>query len=103
MSFLISIAGPSGVGKTTIANMILSINQPNNSLIISGDDAHKWERASEYWQSFTHLDPEANNLEQDYLQLLALKSGETINRRHYNHSNGRFDEPEVITPKEVII
>ena len=103
MNFLISIAGPSGVGKTTMANMLLSISDYNSSIIISGDDAHKWERKSKNWQVFTHLNPEANNLHEDYIQLLSLKNNNTISRKHYNHSNGLFDQPEIIEPKNTII
>lgn len=100
---LISISGPSGVGKTTIANLILSINDYNTSIIISGDDAHKWERNNKNWQKFTHLNPEANNLEKDYEQLLLLKNNKSITRSHYNHSTGLFDAPTNIEPKDTII
>lgn len=103
MNFLISIAGPSGVGKTTMANLILSTNKYNSSIIISGDDAHKWTRNSENWQKYTHLNPEANNLDNDYQQLLALKNNNPIERSHYNHNNGLFDEPTKIYPKELIV
>jgi uridine kinase/ribulose-5-phosphate 4-epimerase/fuculose-1-phosphate aldolase len=103
MSFLVNIAGPSGVGKTTITNLILSVSDYGKSTIISGDDAHKWPRNDLNWQIFTHLNPEANNLQEDYNQLLMLKKGYSIKRSHYNHSNGLFDEPTEISSNNILI
>jgi uridine kinase len=103
MNLLINIAGPSGVGKTTIANLIHAVNNYDSSIVISGDDAHKWERNNKNWQHITHLHPEANNLEQEYEQLSLLKNNKSINRSHYNHSTGLFDKPEIINSKKIII
>jgi uridine kinase/ribulose-5-phosphate 4-epimerase/fuculose-1-phosphate aldolase len=103
MNFLVSITGPSGVGKTTIANLFLSTSKYNSSTIVSGDDAHKWIRNSKNWQRYTHLNPEANNLSNDYEQLLLLKNNNSIERSHYNHNNGLFDEPTKIYPKKLIV
>lgn len=100
---IISISGPSGVGKTTIANLIHAVNVYDSSMIISGDDAHKWERNNQNWQRFTHLNPEANNLEQDYEHLCLLKNNHSIKRSHYNHSTGAFDKLEIVKPKQIII
>jgi len=59
---IIAISGSSGVGKTTISRLI-SIALPNEkTLVFSGDDLHKWERGDNKWQTYTHLNPEANNL-----------------------------------------
>ena len=103
MNFLINIAGPSGVGKTTMANLISSINDYDTSIIISGDDAHKWPRNHENWKKYTHLNPEANNLDNDYQQLLLLKNNNLITRSHYNHTTGLFDEQKQIYSKQFII
>ena len=66
---VISISGPSGVGKTTISNLIISVLEANSAIIISGDDSHKWERGSDNWKNFTHLNPEANNIDKEFKQL----------------------------------
>lgn len=42
MNSLICIAGTSGVGKTTVANLLSCVLENNSSIIISGDDCHKW-------------------------------------------------------------
>jgi len=103
MNFLINIAGPSGVGKTTMANMIMSVNEFDSSVIISGDDSHKWPRGHINWEKYTHLNPKANNLEKEYTQLLELKNNKQIFRSHYNHTNGMFDQETLINPKKNII
>jgi len=103
MNKIISISGPSGVGKTTISNLIMSVLDAGSTTIISGDDAHRWERGNDNWKKFTHLNPAANNIEQDFKQLLDLKNNKQIKRRHYNHNTGMFDSPEIIIPKKNII
>ena len=74
MNKLICISGTSGVGKTTIANLLSCIMENDSSIIISGDDCHKWERNNEMWKKFTHLNPEANNIELEFETLLKLKN-----------------------------
>jgi uridine kinase/ribulose-5-phosphate 4-epimerase/fuculose-1-phosphate aldolase len=103
MNYLINIAGPSGVGKTTIANLILSMQEYNSCIIVSGDDSHKWERGSKNWQKFTHLNPEANNIKDEFKQLFLLKNDKIIKRKNYNHATGKFDPEKEITPKKIII
>lgn len=99
---IISISGPSGVGKTSIANLMMCV-LGQDSLILSGDDSHKWERGDPHWKRYTHLDPIANNLQNEKAQLLDLKNNKLISRRHYNHNTGRFDKEQVIIPKSNII
>lgn len=103
MNFLINIAGPSGVGKTTIAHLIMSINDYDSSIVISGDDSHKWERNDKNWNKYTHLNPFANNLDEEAEQLKILKNNLPITRKCYNHSTGIFDQPKIINPKKTII
>jgi uridine kinase/ribulose-5-phosphate 4-epimerase/fuculose-1-phosphate aldolase len=103
MNKIISVSGPSGVGKTTLSKIISICLGHTKSLIVSGDDSHKWERGDENWKFITHLNPAANNIEQEITHLTALKEGTEIHRRLYNHSSGLFSEPTRITPKENII
>lgn len=100
---LFCITGPSGVGKTTMAKLLACVLNYDQTVIISGDDAHKWPRDSENWLKYTHLNPESNNLEYEFEQLTNIKNNLPINRRIYNHSNGEFDDTVVINPKEIII
>jgi uridine kinase/ribulose-5-phosphate 4-epimerase/fuculose-1-phosphate aldolase len=98
---IISITGPSGTGKTTISNIISCIF--NDSIIISGDDSHRWEREAEQWKVFTHLNPKANDLDKEEDQINSLKRGESIMRRVYNHDTGKFNKVLQINPAQTII
>jgi uridine kinase/ribulose-5-phosphate 4-epimerase/fuculose-1-phosphate aldolase len=100
---IICISGASGVGKTTIAKLLLCLFNSKEAMIVSGDDSHKWERNNEHWKQYTHLNPAANNLENEYESLSCLKRGEKIVRKTYNHSNGLFDEPKIVEPCKNII
>ena len=100
---IISVSGSSGVGKTTLTKLIESVIGSNNTVCLSGDDLHRWERNDSIWDTHTHLDPNSNDLDMGYSQILSLKRGESISRRFYNHDTGKFDLPTTITPKPFLI
>ena len=102
-SIVISISGPSGVGKTTIAKMLFIVCGSTNALLLSDDDLHKWPRLDLNWKKFTHLDPAANNIQDGIEQTKKLKSGSAVSRTHYDHATGVFMDPVVIEPKKYII
>ena len=101
--FLLGIGGNSGVGKTTISGAISSIFSPLNSLVIRGDDMHKWQRGHEKWEEFTHLDPKANLLHKEIVMLNDLKSGKRISRKTYDHDHGTFTDAAMFSPRNVTI
>ena len=101
--YLITISGDSGAGKTSLSDGLVSIVGQKNSLLLCGDGMHKWERGHDNWQSYTHLNPKANELHNDYFNFLALKMGQSIHRREYDHATGKFTAPRRIAPKPVII
>ena len=101
--FFLGIGGNSGVGKTTISEAISSIFSLSNSLVIRGDDMHKWQRGHKKWSEFTHLDPKANLLHQDITMLNDLKSGKRISRRIYDHESGTFTDTSVFLPRNITI
>lgn len=100
--FIICISGESGVGKSTIAK-IISLYYKNNTTTISSDDLHKWIRTDIHWNTFTHLNPEANNLELGDIHLKELSLNKSIYRSVYNHKTGYFEPPIKIEPKSIII
>ena len=101
--FLIGIGGNSGTGKSTISNALLRILTPQNTVIIRGDDMHKWQRGHEKWQDFTHLDPKANHLHSEIDSLKKLKAGRKVYRRHYDHDTGQFTQEKLLKAKNIII
>lgn len=101
--FIIGISGESGVGKSSICEMLSLLYGPENITIISTDDLHKWERNNPAWNSITHLNPEANNLELGDMHLLELSQNKPIYRSVYNHKTGNFNPPKKIEPKSIVI
>ena len=101
--YLVGIGGDSGVGKTTIAESLSNIFTSMNSMVIKGDDMHKWQRGHEKWEEFTHLDPKANLLHQEIVMLNDLKSGKNILRKMYNHDDGTFSGDLRISSNNLII
>ena len=99
---VISIAGDSGSGKTTLVNALESLLF-DSSITIETDRYHKWERTSDMWSKYTHLHPEANHLEKMSEDVFRLKLGETIFSIDYDHSTGKFTEPQKIESKPFLL
>lgn len=103
MANVISISGSSGVGKTTLSKVITMAIGEDRCLSLSGDDLHRWERNDPLWNFYTHLNPQANDLERGHDDLLQLSLGSSIWRKHYDHNSGKFTEPNLIEAKSVIV
>lgn len=101
--YLIGIGGDSASGKSTLSNALAEVFELSNTSIIRGDDMHKWERGNENWNVFTHLDPRANKIHEDFEHAKELKSGNSIQRRNYDHSTGKFTLPKFIKPNKLIV
>jgi len=101
--YLVGVGGDSGVGKTTLAKSLSNIFTSMNSIVIRGDDMHKWQRGHEKWEEFNHLDPKANLLHQEIGMLNSLKSGKSIIRKTYNHDDGTFSKDLLLSPNNLII
>ena len=102
-SFLVGIAGDSGAGKTTLLKAIVDIIGDNKTTTLEGDGDHKWERGDENWNTFTHLNPRANNLNFQMYTLMQLKKGNSVIRSDYDHTNGVFKKGVSYTSNDFII
>jgi len=101
--FLLGIGGNSGVGKTTLTKNVEAMFGKVNTTILRGDDRHKWQRGSEEWKQFTHLNPKANLLHQEIETLRALKRGKKVWRRFYDHSTGTFTKSFPVIPSRMMV
>lgn len=101
--FLVGIGGDSGVGKSTLTELLTNLFGAHNMTIIRGDDMHRWERGHDKWEEVTHLSPKANYLHEDIRHLKTLKDGKKVLRRFYDHGSGRFTEPFKIYPNKIVV
>jgi len=88
---LISIAGDSASGKSTLTNLITEFFGSKFVDTVELDSFHRYERDDPIWDNKTHLDPEMNNLVKFKKTILNLVNGETQIIQNYNHLNGTFD------------
>lgn len=103
MNNLICISGASGVGKTTISRLLAIVMESDDTLVLCGDDLHKWDRKDKNWEIYTHLNPQANDLETGFRHIVDLMENKKIFRKTYNHETGLFNEEKEIEPKKNII
>lgn len=101
-NFVIGISGDSGSGKTSLQNKLCDLFTEKQLLVIEGDGDHKWERGNEKWKEYTHLDPKANFLYRQAMDIYKLKNGESVHRVNYDHSTGKFTKTYTISPKKFI-
>ncbi len=101
--YLVGVAGDSGSGKTTLAELLSDVFARRNVSVVAGDDLHKWERGNDMWTKYTHLDPRANELHTDIHSVYSMKQGQSILRRHYDHTSGTFTLPQKYASKRLVI
>lgn len=101
-STIVGISGDSGSGKSTLLKSLKSL-LGEKMLELEGDGEHKWERHDKNWESFTHLNPKSNQLHYQANYLLALKRGNSIFRRDYDHATGKFTAPYLVEPRDFIV
>lgn len=96
-----AICGDSGTGKTTLSKLLLPYF--SNSFSLEGDRYHKWERNNPNWDSLTHLNPEANNINKMNKDVFDLKDGKSVYQVEYDHKNGNFTDEKEISASNVIV
>src|SRR6185503_3576733 len=99
----IAICGDSASGKSRLANWLAFACYGPDVVLLECDRYHKWERNDLHWLNYTQLNPEANDLALLEQDIAALKRGETIYRRQYDHETGTFTVPQRILPEKNLI
>jgi len=100
---LVGIAGDSASGKSTFAKGIVQLFGEENVLSITLDNYHKFDRKERKDLGITPLNPLANDFDLIYEHLKSLKSDKSIMMPVYDHSNGTFDSPVKVEPKEIVV
>lgn len=103
LPFTIGIAGDSGSGKSTFIELMKECLGIDNLLFIEGDGDHRWERGEEMWKKYTHLNPKANYLYRQAMDIQVLRTGNYVKRVEYDHDTGKFTSEQKIRPKRYII
>ena len=91
---LISIAGDSASGKTTLSKMLEDFFGSKFVNQVELDSFHKFERDDPIWKKETHLNPKMNDLINFKDTILNLVNGQTQIVQNYNHLSGKFDSQE---------
>lgn len=99
----IAIAGNSGVGKDTLVKNLISLFPAETVQTISGDDYHLFERGAEQWRTMTHLNPSANDLLGFRRDVSLLLNGQGVQRRNYDHHDGRFVQGDKLEPGDILL
>ncbi len=100
---LIGIAGDSGAGKNHLSLILQNLFTERNTVLVEGDDYHKWERGSDRWLNYTHLDPKANHLTRLSQHASELSRGLIVFQPRYDHGTGTFSAPREIRPTKTVI
>ncbi len=102
-SFVVAIAGDSGVGKDYLSETIKMIVGKRNICVLNGDDYHKYERGHSAWEQITHLNPQANQLKKWQEHIKSLQIGFPILKKEYNHRTGKFGLPKLVKSRSIIL
>ncbi len=101
--YTISVCGDSGSGKSHLSKLIEELLHFDNTLLFETDRYHKWERGAVEYKTYSHLNPQANNLEKLSNDAYCLTLGNDIYMFDYDHDTGKFTKPEVIQPKKYLV
>jgi len=99
---IIAIAGDSGSGKSSLSKYLSNLFG-NDVITLETDRYHKWERGDIKYNTYSHLNPNANHLEKMYKDVYDLKIGNEVFQVDYDHSSGKFTQKEKIESKKNVI
>ncbi len=100
---MLSIAGDSAAGKTTLTQGLVHALGEANVTAVCVDDYHRYDREERKSLPFTPLNPKCNYMDimEQHMQLLA--NGQPVLKPKYDHSSGTFGRPEFIEARRFVI
>ena len=99
----IGVAGDSATGKSTLAGILDDLFGGRDTVVLAGDDYHRWERSHPQWENYTHLHPRANRLLRLEEHARDLDRGVAVHHPAYDHQTGTFTTPRRIVPSKTVI
>jgi phosphoribulokinase len=100
---LLSIAGDSGSGKTTVTRGVVRVLGEDKVTHFCADDYHRYDRRQRAQRGLTPLDPECNYIDVLTHDVGHLRHNEAILKPVYRHADGSFGPPVYMAPARFVI
>jgi len=100
---MLSIAGDSGSGKTTITRGVVRVLGDDKVTHFCADDYHRYDRRQRAERGMTPLDPQCNYLDVLTCDIRHLRHNEAILKPVYQHADGTFGPPVYMTPARFVV
>ncbi len=100
---MLSIAGDSGSGKTTITRGVVRVLGDDQVTHFCADDYHRYDRRQRAERGITPLDPQCNYLDVLTYDIRHLRANEAILKPVYQHADGTFGPPVYLDPARFVI
>jgi phosphoribulokinase len=95
---ILGVVGDSAAGKTTITRGLVRALGEENITHVCTDDYHRYDRRQRAELGITPLHPECNYVDIIAQHLRHLRTGDSILKPVYRHTDGMFDPPVLVTP-----
>jgi len=100
---MLSIAGDSGSGKTTITRGVVRVLGEDKVTHFCADDYHRYDRRQRAERGITPLDPACNYLDVLTHDVRHLRHNEAILKPVYQHGDGTFGPPVYLQPARFVV
>jgi phosphoribulokinase len=100
---MLSIAGDSGSGKTTITRGVVRVLGDDKVTHFCADDYHRYDRRQRAERGITPLDPECNYLDVLTNDLRHLRQNQAVLKPVYQHADGTFGPPVYLVPARFVV
>jgi phosphoribulokinase len=96
---MLGVVGDSAAGKTTMTRGLVRILGEDQVTAVATDDYHRYDRKQRAERDITPLHPDCNYIDIMAQHLKHLRNGEPILKPVYQHADGTFGPPVLVTPK----
>jgi phosphoribulokinase len=100
---MLSIAGDSGSGKTTITRGVVRVLGEDQVTHLCTDDYHRYDRRQRAERGITPLDPGCNYIDVLTQDVRHLRQNEAILKPVYQHTDGTLGPPVYLTPARFVV